>query len=451
MNVQKSAKVVLALFLALLLGLFPAASAVSFPDVPESHWAYAEIMSMQARGLIQGTDGKFRPGEPVSNQAFLSMACRAAGLDDRALQSGSSWADPALAYALYQGWFEEEEITETNRAKPITRELAAKLLVNALFPEALDRSGRPPAFRDVDQISRDRRPYVKAASDLGLITGYADGRFDPGGRLTRAAAATLFYRALALREQSLPPRGASVQVPILMYHDVSYLGRGYSKTPEIFRQQMQELKNAGFHTVSYAQLVDFVDKGTPLPEKPIVVSVDDGYRTNYQYIYPILKELDMRIELSVIGGAIQYADWGLKWDEVKEMADSGLVGVQAHTNQLHGDHTAEGGRLGVLRAPGESWADYVDLLSRDTTHILDMIETRTGASPIAFTYPRGKWNGMAEAIVTDLGFRITVTTKDGVAVVTQGDPSSLHLMDRIGMDFRNGSVISVLKSFGWKG
>ena len=45
----------------------------------------------------------------------------------------------------------------------------------------------------------------------------------------------------------------------------------------------------------------------------------------------------------------------------------------------------------------------------------------------------------------------TVTTKDGVARVVRGDPSSLRLMDRIGMDFRNGSVISVLKQFGYKG
>ena len=45
----------------------------------------------------------------------------------------------------------------------------------------------------------------------------------------------------------------------------------------------------------------------------------------------------------------------------------------------------------------------------------------------------------------------TLTTKDGVARVVRGDPSSLRLMDRIGMDFRNGSVISVLKQFGYKG
>ena len=57
---------------------------------------------------------------------------------------------------------------------------------------------------------------------------------------------------------------------------------------------------------------------------------------------------------------------------------------------------------------------------------------------------------MSEGIVSQLGCKATVTTKDGIARVTQGDPSSLHLMDRIGMDFRNGSVLSTLKQFGYR-
>lgn len=236
-----------------------------------------------------------------------------------------------------------------------------------------------------------------------------------------------------------------------MYHDISYLGSGYSKTPEVFRRQMQELKDAGFHTVTYTKLIDFVENGTPLPEKPIVISVDDGYRSNYEYLYPILQELDMKAEIALIGGAIQYSSWGMKWDQVREMADSGLVFFQAHTNQMHGDHTAEGGRLGVLKVPEESWTDYVELLGTDTNTILNKIERKTGTRPVAFVYPRGKWNTMAEAVIRSAGCKVSVTTKDGVAKITQGVPDSLHLMDRIGMDFRNGSVASVLMQFGYQG
>ena len=159
----------------------------------------------------------------------------------------------------------------------------------------------------------------------------------------------------------------------------------------------------------------------------------------------------MKAEIALIGGAIQYADWGMKWDQVREMADSGLVSFQAHTNQMPGDHTAEGGRLGVLKVSEEPWADYVELLAADTTAILNHIQRNVGTRPVTFVYPRGKWNPMAEAVIRQAGCKVSVTTKDGVARITRGDSDSLRLMDRIGMDFRNGSVVSVLMQFGYQG
>ena len=435
----------LALSLALTLCLVPRASALGFSDVSKDHWAYREISAMAERGLIQGDQGRFSPGEPVSTQAFLSMLCRASGLDDRSLEQNGGWAAPALAYGAYFQWFDEGELEE--KTAPITRELAAKLLVNALFPESLNTVS-PLSFQDSRRIDAACLPHVKAAVRLGLMGGYEDNTFRPQETLTRAAAAALLYRGLELKAGA--PVGSSLQVPILMYHDISYLGQGYSKTPEQFKAQMQELKDAGFQTIFYSQLIDYVEQGTPLPEKPILISIDDGYRTNYTYVFPILKELDMKAEISLIGDAILYADWGMRWPEVREMQESGLVSFQAHTKSLHGDHTAQGGRLGVLKTADESWDSYVQLLGQDTTAILDLIQQETGVRPQVFTYPRGKWNPMAEGVVSRLGCKASVTTRDGVALVTQGDPSSLRLMDRIGMDFRNGSVLTVLRQFGYQ-
>ena len=53
-----------------------------------------------------------------------------------------------------------------------------------------------------------------------------------------------------------------------------------------------------------------------LPEKPVIITLDDGYMTNYTYVLPILKELDMKAEISVIGNAMIYADWGMNWEQV---------------------------------------------------------------------------------------------------------------------------------------
>ena len=435
----------LSLTLVLSLAAVPDAGAAQFRDVPQDHWAYEDITAMTGKGLIQGSGGAFRPDEPVSCQAFLSMVCRASGLDDRTLESGSRWAEPAMAFGQYFGWYRAEEMPDP--AAPITREFAAELLVNAFFPESVGQ-GESLRFQDEQQITPERLPYVRAAAKLGLINGYADGTFRPQDGLTRAAAASLLYRSLM---QNAKEPGTSVQVPVLMYHDVSYLGQGYSKTPELFKKQMQELKNAGFHTVFFSQLIDFVEQGTPLPDKPIVISIDDGYATNYTYIFPILKELEMKAEISLIGDAIQYANWGLKWDQIREMQESGLVCFQAHTKSLHADNSASGGRLGVLKLASESWSSYVKTLGDDTKAELDLIQKETGRRPQVFTYPRGKYNAMADAIARRLGCKVSLTTKDGVALVKQDDPSSLRLMNRIGMDFRNGSVTAVLRQFGYLG
>lgn len=436
----------LALTFLLCLSLVPVTHAADFSDVPAGHWARSHILSMQERGIVEGNGGRFRPEESVSNQAFLAMVCRATGMDDRSLEK--VWSpEPILAYGRYLGWFQSYELQAGNCARPITREFAAKLLVKAFFPDERLGSGDSD-FTDYKNIMPDYRDYVNTAVRLGLISGYEDGTFRPKGQLTRAAAAALLDRALEKKASS--PAGYTIQVPILMYHDVSDLGHGYSKTPEQFRAQMQELKDAGFHTVTYRQLIDFVERGTALPERPIVITLDDGYRTNYEYVYPILQELDMTAEIALIGGAIQYSAWGLKWHEVQEMAASGHISFQAHTFQMHDDTSASGGRLGVLKSPNESWEEYVTQFGNDALKILNTIEEKTGVRPVAFTYPRGKWNYLAEALVTRMGCKVTVTTKDGVAKVVQGDPSSLHLMDRIGMDFINGSVLKTLKQYGYQ-
>lgn len=432
----------LLLIFILLMSAVPYAAASDYPDVTTAHWAYREIREMTKRGVIQGSGGMFYPSGDVSRQAFLSMVCRASGLDDRTLEQGADWWKPLQAFAHYFNWCSDTEINEFNRAQPITRELAAKLLVKAFYPDQISDS-RSAVFADRDQITAEYLPYTDAAFSLGLISGYEDGTFRPQGTLTRAAAAAIISRALSMQTQSL---GETVQIPILMYHDVSYLGYDYSKAPEIFRKQMEELKQTGFNTVFFSQVIDFVDNGTPLPEKPIVITFDDGYMTNYTYVLPILQELNMKAEISLIGGAMEYSDWGLKWDMVQEMQESGLVRFQAHTYNLHDVP----GRTGVLKTAKESWPDYVRMFTDDTRMISSLLTRKTGHDPQVFTYPLGKHNPVAEAVVRRLGFRASLTTKDGVTRVTCGNPESLYLMDRIGMDFRNGSVTAVLRQFGYQ-
>ena len=135
--------------------------------------------------------------------------------------------------------------------------------------------------------------------------------------------------------------GVSVQVPILLYHHISE----DTLTQEQFQTEMQLLKDGGYHTVSFDQIFDFVEKGTPLPEKPVCLTFDDGYLSNYEIAYPLLKEYGMKATFFAIGATVgnteHYKDTEFpitphySYEQAKEMSDSGLVSIQSHTFDMH--------------------------------------------------------------------------------------------------------------------
>ena len=71
-------------------------------------------------------------------------------------------------------------------------------------------------------------------------------------------------------------------VPILLYHHLSDTLVGDTMRPETFRRHMELLKANGYETVSFDDLIAFTEHGTPLPEKPVIITFDDGYTSNYE-------------------------------------------------------------------------------------------------------------------------------------------------------------------------
>ena len=85
----------------------------------------------------------------------------------------------------------------------------------------------------------------------------------------------------------------TVKVPIIMYHGLikdSSLQTEYFISPDRFEEDLKYIKENGYTPVFMSDLIDFVYENKPLPEKPVVLSFDDGYYNNYCYAYPLLKE-----------------------------------------------------------------------------------------------------------------------------------------------------------------
>ena len=121
-----------------------------------------------------------------------------------------------------------------------------------------------------------------------------------------------------------------------MYHHIVENAsdtNGMSVTAAQFRADMEWLIDRGYSFVLPRELV----YGEPLPEKPVMVTFDDGYRSNYDLLFPILQELDVKIVLALIVSMPDYhhSTAFLSWDMCREMQDSGLVEFGSHTYNLH--------------------------------------------------------------------------------------------------------------------
>ncbi len=209
--------------------------------------------------------------------------------------------------------------------------------------------------------------------------------------------------------------GEKIVLPVLMYHGLTAdSGRQnrYMIPPSLFESDLQYLSKAGYTSVSVSELVSHFENGTALPDKPVLITFDDGYLNNYTYGYPLLKKYGMKALISPIAKTADDAEnekyrspeWSqCRWSELEEMVKSGLVELGNHTYDLH--HLTTGKR-GVTKWRDETEEAYQKRISADITAAQDRIGEKTGKKPAAFVYPYGAKSSGTESVIRELGFRV---------------------------------------------
>lgn len=239
----------------------------------------------------------------------------------------------------------------------------------------------------------------------------------------------------------------STQVPILMYHHLSEdVTNSEMVSPEQFEAQIRALTEAGYTSISFDELQAYVLRGEPLPEKPVVITFDDGYRSNYTLAYPILQKYGMKATIFAIGvsfGKDHYKDTDYTItphfgaDEAAEMTASGLISIQSHTYDMHQWPPYEDGsaavRENILQLPGESEESYVQALTEDFTRSRALLEGATGQPVDVLAYPAGQHSTLAQVTLQSLGVHVTLSTNPGVNTVVKGLPQTLYAMLRFGI------------------
>ncbi len=160
---------------------------------------------------------------------------------------------------------------------------------------------------------------------------------------------------------------------------------------EEFETHLQILEQRGIRVISVSELLEFVAGKIDLPEKCVLLTVDDCDISFYKHAYPLLKQYDVKMNAAIIGNRTDWAQEGTSyrehysnWDELREMVDSGYVEFGAHTYYLH---DTENGRKGTMLKSEESTETYREVLIEDLSQLCDKIEAELGSPPRFFVYP----------------------------------------------------------------
>ncbi len=227
-----------------------------------------------------------------------------------------------------------------------------------------------------------------------------------------------------------------IPLPIVMYHsilkDESRAG-DYVVPVRQFKEDIDFLLSNGYTPVTVKTLTDYVYNNSPLPDKPIMITFDDGFYNNYEYVYPYIKEKNIPIVISIVG---KYTDDYTKTGEanpmysylrkcdIEEMNKSGLVEFQNHSYNLHSlENNAS------MKRYNESDEDYKMRLTGDLNEVQNMLRSVTGNYPQAFTYPFGKISNQSTDIIKEMGFIASLSCEEGINYINHS-PDCLYKLKR---------------------
>lgn len=189
-----------------------------------------------------------------------------------------------------------------------------------------------------------------------------------------------------------------------MYHHISDNSRWpddermkrLTVEPSQFSQQLDYLKREGYTTITLDDLLAALRDGARLPDRPVVLTFDDGYKDFYANAYPLLERYGAKATIFIITGRVGAADY-MTWDDLQELARSPLITIGAHTRKHPhlAQHTPE-------RVRDELAGSKQDLEQRLHITVRDL------------AYPSGSYNRTTIQLAKEAGFAVAVTVHYGV-------------------------------------
>ena len=217
---------------------------------------------------------------------------------------------------------------------------------------------------------------------------------------------------------------AAAELPVLVYHDIVRAPGAdeYAITEQGFREQMAYLKRAGYRPLSLREVADIAAGRSRLPDKPVMLTFDDGLQSFRRTALPVLEEYGYPAVLSVVTGWLDgenipasYAGRLMDWEDVRAVSRLPHVEILSHTHNLH--HGVPANPQGN-EAPAsitrrydpatdryESEAAFRTRIRADLTRSAQRLRAETGRAPPGVSWPYGFHDRLLGEEADRLGMR----------------------------------------------
>lgn len=210
----------------------------------------------------------------------------------------------------------------------------------------------------------------------------------------------IFYIAIALASFTAYAE-TSLNIPILCYHNLSPIPGSMNLTPQRFEQQIKWLKDNGFTFITLNDAVEYLQgKKSSLPNKSIVITADDGWKSDYTYMYPIVKKYKIPVTLFIYPETISAGKNALTWKELAELKDTGLFTIQSHTVS-HPNFKQEKRR--------RSSPSYEAFVKNELVNSKKTLEDKLGVKISYLAWPFGIYDKYLEQAAASAGYDMAFT------------------------------------------
>src|SRR5438132_1679587 len=241
----------------------------------------------------------------------------------------------------------------------------------------------------------------------------------PGGTSSPAAAAIAAAPAAAACPKiKKPVVDQTAQTIIFCYHllvdKVRYPGTEI--TPAAFEAQMKELKDRGITVISMQDLLAWKRGEKNIPPRCAVITFDDGYKSQYEVAWPILKKYGYPFTMFIYTEGVRGGSLGgggaITWEQLADMRDNG-VDIQAHSathQDLREGHNimlaAPGGKRTRTKLTGPQYEQWVQ---NEVVGSKELLEQRLGIKVNCFAVPFGNYNEHVKEIARNAGYEAMFT------------------------------------------